>query len=166
MVELENKQSKVPFDGDLEELITRAISSTLEYENFNKGWEVSVTITDNEDIREINNQYRNIDKATDVLSFPMLEFEEGYEEDGDIEVGIEDINPESGGVVLGDIVVSLEKALEQSEEYGHSLERELAFLVVHSTLHLLGYDHIEEADKVIMRKKEEEILKAMKLERN
>ncbi|GFR34506.1 rRNA maturation RNase YbeY [Thermobrachium celere] len=146
-IEIENRQNKLDLKNEHLDLIKKTIETVLEYEKFNNPCEVNVIITDNEEIREINRQFRGIDKETDVLSFPQLEYDEGYEEEGEIEIGIEDINPESGGVVLGDMVLSLEKALEQSNEYGHSFEREIAFLVVHSMLHLLGYDHENEEDK-------------------
>ena len=114
---------------------------------------------DNEEIREINNETRGIDRATDVLSFPMLDyqdkkvFKEMYK-DNNFDITFMD----GEELVLGDIVLSLERALEQSREYNHSFERESCYLVVHSVLHLLGYDHMEEDDKKIMRKREEDIL--------
>lgn len=165
MIEIDNRQNAFSVDNQMEELIKRAVDQVLSYEAFSKKAEVDIMLTDNSAIRELNKKYRGIDSATDVLSFPMLEFEEGYEEDGHVELGVEDLNPESGEVILGDIVISLERAKEQSEEYGHSLSREVAFLVVHSMLHLLGYDHIQESDRVIMRRKEEEILEEMGLVR-
>lgn len=108
--------------------------------------EVSVTLTNNEHIREINRNYRNKDAATDVISFALNEGEEPEIIDG----------PEIN--MLGDIIISIERAMEQAEEYGHSLERELAFLTVHGMMHLLGYDHIEEDDRIEMRKEEEYVL--------
>lgn len=158
MIEFDNRQDKIEFADDIRKNIENAIGESLEFEGFDKPCEVSVVITDNEGIKEINREFRNIDKETDVLSFPMLDFEEGYYDEEEVQVSVEDINPNSGEVVLGDIVISLEKALEQSKEYGHSFHREIAFLTVHSVLHLLGYDHEKEEDRVIMRSKEEEIL--------
>jgi probable rRNA maturation factor len=117
-------------DYEMKSLIRRAILATLDYEEFVYDTEVSVTFCDNEHIRKLNNEYRNKDSATDVLSFPMYEIDE-LEEQADLE----------GSVSLGDIVISLERAAEQAKELGHSLKREVAFLVIHSTLHLLGYDH-------------------------
>jgi len=108
--------------------------------------EVSVTLTNNDHIREINLSYRNKDAATDVISFALNEGEEPEIIDG----------PEIN--MLGDIIISIERAMEQAEEYGHSLERELAFLTVHGMMHLLGYDHIEEEDRLEMRKEEEYVL--------
>ena len=132
-----NEQEKFEFIPEYEELVKKAVEGTLEYENFDNDCEISVTFTDNENIRELNKEYRDIDRETDVLSFPM------DEED-----------------MLGDIVISLEKAREQAEEYGHSVEREISFLCVHSCLHLLGYDHeTNEEDEREMFAKQEKILK-------
>ncbi len=157
---LENEQDKLPFTPELEETIKKAVETTLAV----LGWgdvkcAVSVTITDNEKIREINNLYRHIDKETDVLSFPIIEFSP----DGDPLVTDGDYEGEN--LLLGDIVISLEKAKAQSEEYGHSLIREVGFLTLHSALHLMGFDHIEEEDAKIMRPLEKEIAEAMDLRR-
>ena len=135
----------------LKMLVRRAILATLEYEDVESDLEVSVTFTNNEGIRELNREYRNIDRATDVLSFPQINYDEG-----------EDI---SDGEMLGDIVISLERAREQAEEFGHSFERECAFLCAHSTLHLLGYDHeISDEDDADMRRRQREIMEKMGLE--
>lgn len=135
----ENDQDIIEYRDDFEDLIKRAVEGTLEYEGFTKNCEISITFTDNENIRLLNKEYRDIDRETDVLSFPM-------DDDGD-------------EVVLGDVVISLEKAKEQAEEYGHSLEREISFLCVHSCLHLLGYDHeTSEEDEKEMFGKQKEIL--------
>ena len=135
----------------LKMLVRRAILATLEYEDVEADLEVSVTFTNNEGIRELNREYRNIDRATDVLSFPQINYDEG-----------EDI---SDGEMLGDIVISLERAREQAEEFGHSFERECAFLCAHSTLHLLGYDHeISDEDDADMRRRQREIMEKMGLE--
>ena len=117
-------------DYEMKSLIRRAILATLDYEGFEYDTEVSVTFCDNEYIKVLNNEFRNKDSATDVLSFPMYDIDELESE----------TNPD-GSVSLGDIVISLERAAEQAGELGHSLKREVAFLVIHSTLHLLGYDH-------------------------
>ncbi len=131
-------------------LIQSACEAALEYENFEGDAEISVTITDNAEIKELNFAHRGIDKATDVLSFPLGEN------------GRYDKNLASGAYMLGDIVISLERATEQAKEYGHSLRREIAFLTVHSVLHLLGYDHVNnEEEEREMFKKQDEILKAM-----
>ena len=120
----------------------------MKNEECNFDAEISFTFTDNEGIREINREYRGIDRATDVLSFPMLEFNDDIE-DAEYET-------ENGLVMLGDIVISIEKAREQAEEFGHSLRRELAFLTAHSMLHLLGYDHVDDAigEKMMIEKQD------------
>jgi probable rRNA maturation factor len=120
-------------------------------------YNIALTLCDNSYIKELNKQYRDIDKETDVLSFPLLE----SDEPGEIIVSDYDKNPETDEIMLGDIVISYEKAQEQSMEYGHSVERELCYLSVHSVLHLFGYDHMEDGDRKLMRKKEEEILESM-----
>ena len=137
----------------LKMLIRRAVTSTLEYESFCNSAEVSVTFTDNEGIRALNAQFRGIDKLTDVLSFPLTDFEGGEEPPTDEPL-----------VSLGDIVISLERAREQAEEFGHSFERECAFLCVHSMLHLLGYDHVNnDEEDAEMRRRQSEILESMGL---
>ena len=134
----------------LKMLVRKSILTTLKYENVNMDLEVSVTFTDNEGIRELNREYRNIDRATDVLSFPQVNYDDGEEL--------------SEGEMLGDIVLSLERAREQAEEFGHSFERECAFLCAHSTLHLLGYDHeISDEDDADMRRRQSEIMEKMGL---
>ena len=126
---------------------------------------VSVTLTDLKHIQEINKTYRNIDKATDVLSFPMIDYQIPSDF-SHLEDDSEDyFNPETGELLLGDIVISVEKVIEQAQKYGHSRERELAFLVAHSMLHLFGYDHIKESEREKMEKKQEEILKILGIER-
>ena len=123
---------------------------------------VTITYTDNENIRKLNAEYRDIDKATDVLSFPMLYFKDGTPIDS-IE---EEADPDTGLTYLGDIVISVERAREQAESYGHSFEREMGFLTAHSVLHLLGFDHITDAERAVMEKKQSDILNNMGLTRN
>lgn len=124
---IKNDQEKIKMTPDLRRLVKRAVLAVLDFEDFGRRAEVSVTFTDNEGIHALNREYRNVDRPTDVLSFPLSDGED-YDTDGD-------------AVLLGDIVISLERAQTQAEEYGHSFEREVAFLTVHSMLHLLGYDH-------------------------
>ena len=142
-----------PVTYGLKMLVRRSVIAALEYEGFYNDAEVSVTFTDNEGIRRINSEFRGIDKPTDVLSFPLTDFEGGDEPPTD-----------ELTVALGDIVISLQKAKAQAEEYGHSFEREVAFLCVHSMLHLMGYDHVnsDEEDEE-MRRRQREILKKMGL---
>ncbi len=157
-ITIQNEQEKIKTDKELENLICSVINKTIEEENFKYEAIVSVTVTDNESIHKLNAEHRNIDRETDVLSFPVLEFNGG---DAVIDSG----DMFDGKVILGDIVLSAEKALEQSREYGHSFEREVGFLVCHSTLHLLGYDHINDDERAVMRQKEEHTLEILKLTR-
>ena len=137
-----------PITYGLKMLTRVAVLAALEYEDFRNDCEVSVTYTDDEGIKRLNSEFRGIDKATDVLSFPLTDFEGGDEPPVDEQ-----------SVGLGDIVISLDRAKAQAEEFGHSFEREVAFLTVHSMLHLFGYDHVnsEEEDKE-MRRMQREIL--------
>lgn len=141
-----DNRTEEPFSMELEAAVKQAAAEALRYENFAEECEISVSIVDNEEIRQINRQFRNIDKATDVLSFPMLTFQEGEQAERN----------EDGEILLGDIIISLERAREQAEGYGHSLKREIAFLTAHSMLHLLGYDHMtpEEEEEMFRRQKE------------
>jgi probable rRNA maturation factor len=144
-VYFENEQEKHAVDENLEALVCRAVEQTLRFEKIGESAEVSVTFTDNEGIRALNRDYRGIDRETDVLSFPL------FEKAGDTRL-------------LGDIVLSLEQAEHQAEEFGHSFEREVAFLCVHSMLHLLGYDHeTGEEDEADMRRRQSEIMDLMGL---
>lgn len=150
-----NDQDKIQVTYKLKMLIRRAIQSTLVYEGHNNDCELSVTFTDNEGIKILNSQYRGIDKETDVLSFPLVDFAGGDEPPVD-----------EPSQLLGDIVISLEKAVAQAEEYGHSFEREAAFLAVHSMLHLLGYDHVNgEEEEADMRRRQTDVLEGMGLTR-
>ncbi len=153
-----NEQDKFDITDKLKELITLAAKTALDYMGFDRDAEISVMFTDNEGIRVLNAQHRGIDRATDVLSFPMLE----YDDDGEMFDDPGDIEDE---LCLGDIVISLERAAEQAEEYGHSFEREVGFLTVHSMLHLLGYDHMTEEEEKEMFGFQKEILTKMGLER-
>lgn len=133
---------------EIKEMLERVCLKSLQYEEFNEDCEVSLSIVTNDEIHDINKQFRNIDSPTDVLSFPQLTFEEGEEAD---------VN-ENGEIVLGDIIISIDRAKEQAEEYGHSLKRELAFLSVHSMLHLMGYDHMVPEEEEDMFRRQKEIL--------
>lgn len=155
----------VPFDFEYESLAREVISFTLDHENFPYESEVNLTLTDNDGIHEINKMYRQIDRPTDVLSFPML----SYEAPGDfskLEDDYDDnFNPDTGEIMLGDIVISVDKVLEQAESYGHTLRREYAFLIVHSMLHLFGYDHMTPEEAVQMEAKQRQILEEMNITR-
>ena len=148
-VMIANEQQALAVTKELRALIRRAVSAALRYERFDGAAEVSVTLVDNAGIHALNRDYRNVDRPTDVLSFPLFD-----------EVG------ENGKTVLGDIVLSLERASEQAESYGHALEREVAFLCVHSVLHLLGYDHeTSPEDERDMFARQEAVLEEMGLVR-
>lgn len=166
MIYTDNRQEKIEVTEELVKELQHTIEFTLKEEEVNIPFEISLLFVDNDEIREINNETRNIDKETDVLSFPMLDYPKdmvfkdvykNYEFDETYMDGEE--------LVLGDIVLSLEKALEQSNEYNHSFKREASYLVVHSVLHLLGYDHMEEDEKKVMRKREEDILGQLDIKR-
>ncbi|MCQ2559781.1 MAG: rRNA maturation RNase YbeY [Clostridia bacterium] len=150
---ISNEQKIYPLTEALEKLLDTVCQTAVQAEGLTGGdWEISLVLADNAYIQELNRDYRGLDRPTDVLSFAL---EEGEEMPNPLAVRM-----------LGDIVLSLEKAQEQAEEFGHSLEREIAYLTVHGVLHLLGYDHMLEADKIIMRSKEEEILGLMNLSRD
>ena len=143
---------------EYEETIKKVIEKCYKEENLLESkLIITITLTNNENIKIINKEYRNIDRATYVLSFTMFE-----KEDLDKKIKNKDFLHED---ILGDIIISVEKVREQAEEYGHSLERELSYMVVHGFYHLMGYDHMEEEEKVEMRKKEDKILNDLKITR-
>ena len=150
----ENNQKKHRIQYKLQMLIRRTILETLDYEGMENDAEVSVTFVDDEGIRELNNKFRGMDKPTDVLSFPLLDYEGESEEPFFDELCNN----------LGDIVISLERAMAQANEFGHSFEREVAFLTAHSMLHLLGYDHeLSEEDDADMRRRQNDIMERLGL---
>ena len=154
-VDIKNMQNKTSLPPNIRKVIRKCCLATLVYENFPYNAEVSVSFIDNKEIKILNNQYRNKDVPTDVLSFPLGEN------------GQYDENPENNYKILGDVVISLEKAKEQASLYGHSETREIAFLTVHSMLHLLGYDHENGGlEETIMREKEQEILTELGITRD
>lgn len=156
---------KVPFNFHYKKLAEKVIIAAMDTEDFPYEAEVNLTLVDNERIREINADFRQIDRATDVLSFPLID----YEEPGDFSVietaGEEVVNPDTEEVMLGDIVISVDKVLEQAQEYGHSVKREYAFLIVHSMLHLFGYDHMEPEEAAVMEQHQKQILDCLKIYR-
>jgi probable rRNA maturation factor len=166
MIFIDNRQSKIEVTEKLEKVVKDVIEYTLTEEMVSIPCEVSIIFIDNEEIRIINKENRNIDKVTDVLSFPMLDYPDGKVfKEVYSQYKFEETDFDDGSLVLGDIALSLEKVKEQSEEFYHSFFREAAYLTVHSMLHLLGYDHMEEDDKVVMRKREEEILEKFNITR-
>jgi len=150
-----NQQNKVSYSKDLEKVITSVVNAAAKLRNVPANSEVSILLVDNSYIQELNLIYRDQDKDTDVLSFAMNEL---AEDEPDFDFSNE-LN------VLGDIVISMEKAQSQSEEYGHSMARELGFLAAHGMLHLLGFDHDTEAEEKVMRELQEKVLKSVNLER-
>lgn len=159
MLYTDNRQNKIEVNDELVNIINEVCEKALKAEDVNIPYQISLLFVDNEEIRDINRETRGIDKATDVLSFPMLNypkdkvFKEVYKD-----TKFNEIYLDGDELVLGDMVLSLERAKEQSIEYNHSFNREVCYLVVHSILHLLGYDHMEDEEKKRMRKREEEIL--------
>lgn len=150
-----NDQKEIKIPTGVRMLIRRCCNAVLVNENFEGSAEISVRFVDDEIIHELNREYRHVDRSTDVLSFPLGEN------------GVYDINHDTGAKILGDIVISIQHAVMQADLYGHSLQREIAFLTVHSMLHLLGYDHEAEGlERVRMREKEEAVLTQLGLKRN
>lgn len=148
MTLLIDNRTNFELTDEIKETLEKVCLKSLQYEEFNEDCEISLSIVTNDEIHDINKQFRNVDSPTDVLSFPQLTFEEGEEAD---------VN-ENGEIVLGDIIISIDRAKEQAEEYGHSLKRELAFLSVHSMLHLMGYDHMVPEEEEDMFRRQKEIL--------
>lgn len=160
---IENEYEK-KIDIDYKSIITSVVTEAVNFVDCPYECEVNVTLVDNDRIRNINREQRNIDKATDVLSFPMLE----YDMAGDfsnIENDLSYFNPDTGELMLGDIVISYDKVIFQSEEYNHSRKRELAFLTAHSMLHLFGYDHMNDDERLEMEEKQNLILKNLGITR-
>lgn len=150
------KKLELPY----EEIINDIVLASLDYEKCPYESEVNVILTDNEAVREINREHRGIDAPTDVLSFPLVDFGTPSDFDRVEEAPADYFNPETGELMLGDVVVSVDKVEEQAHKYGHSQTRELAFLVAHSMLHLCGYDHMEDGEREIMEEKQSKILEA------
>ncbi len=151
-----------------EELLRALAQASLDACGIQEAVQVGLTLVTDAAIHEMNRTYRGVDRPTDVLSFPLLDFSEEYEElDADSwqEEADPDMDPESGELLLGDIVISLETAARQAEAYGHSFQREVGYLLVHGMMHLMGYDHETEEDKAIMREMEEEALERLGLTR-
>lgn len=149
-----NNETDFIIDQNVEKLIEQVIQATMQFENINEKYEVSISFVYNEQIRNLNKNYRNIDKETDVLSFPMIDFNNKFNS-----------NEMEHMELLGDIVISIDKVKSQANEFNHSIIREICFLVVHSMLHLLGYDHEEEEERKIMFNKQKSILEEVGITR-
>lgn len=153
---IDNQTENTIFEN-YENILKDIVKACIKEEKYPENVEVSISIVDNEEIQNLNNEFRNINKSTDVLSFPMLKFENNN-------LGLDDkkihdsINMDTNEIVLGDIIISIEKAIEQANELGHSLQREVAFLTAHSMFHLMGYDHENILDENIMKQKQENVL--------
>lgn len=162
---VENETS-VTFPFPVEELVRQVAEKVLDTENCPYEVQINVLLTDNAGIHSFNKEYRGIDRETDVLSFPNLDFEKA----GEFQIAEEDeadyFDPDTGELILGDIILSVDKVKEQAESYGHSLKREFAFLVAHSMLHLCGYDHMVEAEAAVMEQKQEMALGALNITRD
>ncbi|MBQ9763119.1 MAG: rRNA maturation RNase YbeY [Phascolarctobacterium sp.] len=152
IISMENAQDKIVLGEYLEQRLQDGLNAVAKLHDLDDMTEVDITIVDDEEIHQLNRDYRNVDRPTDVLSFALDEDDEDEPEllEGQLHL-------------LGDIIISAETATRQAEEFGHGLEREIVYLAVHGLLHLLGYDHMVEEDKVIMRAKEEEALRAINL---
>ncbi|MBR1622550.1 MAG: rRNA maturation RNase YbeY [Pseudobutyrivibrio sp.] len=158
-------ECEVNFDFDYEKIAKDVVNTAIDYVDFPFEAEVSITLTEDAGIQAINKEFRGIDSPTDVLSFPMIEYNEpcdfsSIEESDDL------FNPETGEVILGDIVLNIPRIYKQAEEYGHSNLREYAFLIAHSMLHLFGFDHMTDSDASIMEEKQREILDILGITRN
>lgn len=157
-INIENEYGDIDIK-DYEEVIKNTIEASLDFVNCPYECEVNVILTDNETIHEINNQQRGIDRATDVLSFPLIDYTSPGNFDGLIDSRCDYFDLATGELLFGDIVISIDKVYEQAGQYNHSKTRELAFLVAHSMLHLSGYDHMEDNERLIMEEMQETILK-------
>lgn len=157
-------ETKVKFPFQYKRLISKVVTATLDSEGCPYEAEVNVLLTDDAYIQEVNQEMRSIDRSTDVLSFPIAEYETPADFDG-LESQPDVFNPETGEYMIGDILISVDHVKAQAELYGHSEKRELAFLVAHSVLHLIGYDHMEDAERLIMEEKQEAVLQSLGITR-
>ena len=156
-------ETEIELNLPYEDIIKSVINESIDYEKCPYEVEVNVILTDNREIHQINKDHRDVDSPTDVLSFPMVDYENPSDFEG-IEDKTEDyFNPDTGELMLGDIVISVEKVIEQAQEYGHSIKRELAFLVAHSMMHLFGYDHMVVEEATIMEAKQNEVLNKLSI---
>lgn len=159
-------ETQYQFPFDIEQLTEAVACQVLDTEGCPFEIQVNLLVTDNEGIREYNNQFRQIDKETDVLSFPNVDFEHPGEFQIEEEREADYFDPDSGELILGDIIISVDRVLEQAESYGHSLKREFAFLVAHSMLHLCGYDHMTTEEAAEMEQRQEAALQALGITRD
>ncbi|MDF2473275.1 MAG: rRNA maturation RNase YbeY [Anaerocolumna sp.] len=158
-------ETEINLNLDYKDIITKVVDKSLNLEQCPYEVELNVILTDNQEIQEINRQYRKIDAPTDVLSFPLVDYKEPSDFSGLEEAADDYFNPETGELLLGDIILSVEKVMEQAKEYGHSKERELAFLTAHSMMHLFGYDHMEEKERLLMETRQNKVLEELQINR-
>ena len=163
-IRVETEVTDPALDFDYEKIAEQVIVAALDYEDCPYEAEVDLTLTTDEEIHKVNKEFRGIDRPTDVLSFPLIAYPAAgdfsrMEEDGD------NFNPDTGEALLGDIILCVDKIKEQAVEYGHSEQREFAFLILHSMLHLFGYDHMTEPEAAVMEQKQKDILEAMQIYR-
>lgn len=158
-------ETQIQFEFDVKEILDAVLKQTLLQEDCPYEAQVNLLVTDDEGIHELNKEYRHVDAPTDVLSFPMIPFEREADFSVAEKEGADCFDPESGELLLGDIIISAQKVEEQALKYGHSMKRELAFLIAHSMLHLCGYDHMEEHQERIMEQKQEQILTVLGITR-
>ena len=159
------RESDIPLPFSEQEVAEAVISETLDYEDCPYEVQVNIILTSNEEIQQINLEQRGVDAPTDVLSFPMIEY--AYPSDFSVleADGMDNFDPDTGELILGDIVISVDKVIEQAEKYNHGVKREYAFLLTHSMLHLFGYDHMDEVERENMELKQEEILTHLNITR-
>lgn len=158
-------EAKEQLNFDYNELIKKVVIGCLDFENCPYEVEVSIILTNDNEIKLINKEFRGLDKATDVLSFPTIEYGVAGDFSDLEEEDFGCFNPETGELILGDIMISVERAIEQAETYGHSLEREIAFLTAHSMFHLMGYDHMSDEERREMEAKQEKLLEGLEIRR-
>ena len=163
MTNIIDYEAKVQLGFDYEALVNKVVEACLDYEKCPYETEISVLFTDDEEIRLINKEFRNIDVPTDVLSFPSIEYVTPGNFETLEETEVDAFHPETGELLLGDIVISVDRAILQAKEYEHSLEREIAFLIAHSMFHLFGYDHMEEDERIKMEDKQKEVLEKLQI---
>lgn len=159
------RESDIPLPFSEQEVAEAVVTETLDYEDCPYEVQVNIILTNNDEIHQINMEHRGVDAPTDVLSFPMIEY--AYPSDFTVleAEGMDNFDPDTGELLLGDIVISVDKVIEQAEKYNHDVKREYAFLIAHSMLHLFGYDHMEELERETMEHKQEEILKRLNITR-
>lgn len=165
MTILVENEAERELDFDYEKIIDSVVKQVLKTENCPYEVEINVLLTGNDEIHETNKEYRGIDRPTDVLSFPMVDYDDPSDFKNVDKSPESYLNPETDELLLGDIMVSVDKVYEQAEEYGHSKKREFAFLIAHSMLHLLGYDHMEDEERRVMEVKQEAVLTALGITR-